>query len=488
MGALLDRFTGNISPAALLTSTFFWTWFDVVPFGAAVFQQLGGKVELLPMTVSLAVSVFVLVACLLLARLRPMVLSPRVFAALSLMFGTGGAACVFAGVLSGSVPVLVVGGILVGAYEAVGIVTSGCIVTCQGTTNALIHIAVALPLNIVPILLIAFLEPAAAVVLACLLPLLSALSFAVYTARSGNAETLASALQNKPRAKQRSVWGLVQGNSVFLAMVLVVTVGFGVVNVHTMTATGQSPFDEYIALAIRAVVSAVVLFGYLRFSWNPRTLFDLVVVVMAVSLVATAVGLAPASQWVYLAAYIGFDLLIWAIIIAVSYSAGVPLIQGVCVVQAVDQLGIFLGTIAALHFASGQMESVAYAALGVAALLLTMGLLMRSRALIDDLDKADFDFAEGPDGDKSADAAAEPTPTPAALAQESLEEVGSRYFLSDRELDILRLLVEGRTVPYIAELLCISGNTVKTHVRHIYTKLDVHDRQELLDVVRAPLE
>lgn len=48
---------------------------------------------------------------------------------------------------------------------------------------------------------------------------------------------------------------------------------------------------------------------------------------------------------------------------------------------------------------------------------------------------------------------------------------------------MLRLLAAGRNVPYIAESLCISENTVKSHVRHIYEKCGYHDRQELLDDV-----
>lgn len=225
MGALLERLTGNISPAALLTSTFFWSWFDVVPLGAAIFQQLGGKVEMLPLAVSLFVSVVALMGCLQLSRKRRLALRPRAFAAFSLVFGTGGAGLVFAGVLVGSVPALVAGGLLVGVYEAIGIITSGSIATCEGTTNALVHIAVALPLNIIPILLIAFLEPGAAIVLACLLPLLSALSFAVYTARRGNAEALATVLRARGASGASPLRALVKENGIFLAMVLVVKIG-----------------------------------------------------------------------------------------------------------------------------------------------------------------------------------------------------------------------------------------------------------------------
>ena len=33
------------------------------------------------------------------------------------------------------------------------------------------------------------------------------------------------------------------------------------------------------------------------------------------------------------------------------------------------------------------------------------------------------------------------------------------------------------------ERLIISANTVKTHTRHIYKKIDVHSQQELIDLV-----
>ena len=49
--------------------------------------------------------------------------------------------------------------------------------------------------------------------------------------------------------------------------------------------------------------------------------------------------------------------------------------------------------------------------------------------------------------------------------------------LSDRELEVLRLLAGRRTNREIAQALVISVNTVKTHVKNIYGKLAVHDRR-----------
>lgn len=57
--------------------------------------------------------------------------------------------------------------------------------------------------------------------------------------------------------------------------------------------------------------------------------------------------------------------------------------------------------------------------------------------------------------------------------------------LTARETEILSLLVRGRTLPYIANELFVTTGTVKTHVRRIYEKSLVNNRQELLDKVEA---
>ena len=57
--------------------------------------------------------------------------------------------------------------------------------------------------------------------------------------------------------------------------------------------------------------------------------------------------------------------------------------------------------------------------------------------------------------------------------------------LSDRELDVLRLLAEGLSNPRIAERLFVSLNTVKTHTKNIYGKLGVGSRREAVSQARA---
>lgn len=66
----------------------------------------------------------------------------------------------------------------------------------------------------------------------------------------------------------------------------------------------------------------------------------------------------------------------------------------------------------------------------------------------------------------------------AYIEQRSLALARS-YGLSPRETDVLVLLAWGKTVHAVEEDLVLSANTVKTHVRHIYSKLGIHSRAEL---------
>ncbi len=54
-----------------------------------------------------------------------------------------------------------------------------------------------------------------------------------------------------------------------------------------------------------------------------------------------------------------------------------------------------------------------------------------------------------------------------------------------REHEIIVMLAHNRTVSDIAGDLIISVRTVNTHMNNIYTKLDIHSRNELSDLLRS---
>jgi len=57
--------------------------------------------------------------------------------------------------------------------------------------------------------------------------------------------------------------------------------------------------------------------------------------------------------------------------------------------------------------------------------------------------------------------------------------------LSDREIEVLQLISEGRTKSEIGSELFLSVNTVKAHVRNIYAKLNVNNRVQAITKARA---
>jgi DNA-binding CsgD family transcriptional regulator len=62
-------------------------------------------------------------------------------------------------------------------------------------------------------------------------------------------------------------------------------------------------------------------------------------------------------------------------------------------------------------------------------------------------------------------------------------DIAKTYELSARETEVLILFGRGRDLPYICERLYISKPTVNTHIRHIYAKIGIHSKQELLDLL-----
>lgn len=67
--------------------------------------------------------------------------------------------------------------------------------------------------------------------------------------------------------------------------------------------------------------------------------------------------------------------------------------------------------------------------------------------------------------------------------EEKIQAIANRYGMTKRETEVLDLILQGRNVPHMAEKLCISQSTVQTHVKHIYTKAGVRNRQSLLDLI-----
>ena len=101
------------------------------------------------------------------------------------------------------------------------------------------------------------------------------------------------------------------------------------------------------------------------------------------------------------------------------------------------------------------------------------------------VETAETNFGEAAEDATLSDAARESDAdegVPAEIAA-YCQDLAIEYGLTPREAEILALVALGRSAKYISEELMVSYNTTRTHVRHIYEKLNIHSKQELIDLV-----
>lgn len=60
----------------------------------------------------------------------------------------------------------------------------------------------------------------------------------------------------------------------------------------------------------------------------------------------------------------------------------------------------------------------------------------------------------------------------------------NQSLLSNRELEVLEMLAQGKTNQEIADSLFVSANTIKTHTSRLYDKLEVKRRTEAIKKAR----
>lgn len=95
------------------------------------------------------------------------------------------------------------------------------------------------------------------------------------------------------------------------------------------------------------------------------------------------------------------------------------------------------------------------------------------------------------DTDETKSETSENTP-PTTAETTVVDEVAQRctiltelHKLTGREQEVMLLIARGRDVPSISKQLFISENTVRSHSKNVYRKLDIHSKQELLDLLET---
>lgn len=95
------------------------------------------------------------------------------------------------------------------------------------------------------------------------------------------------------------------------------------------------------------------------------------------------------------------------------------------------------------------------------------------------------DIIQADEIDVRADAKAHQGSDPADPISSRSQLVKEAFRLSAREAEVMELIARGNSVARIAEMLVVSENTIRTHSKRIYNKLDIHKRQELIDLINS---
>lgn len=222
----------------------------------------------------------------------------------------------------------------------------------------------------------------------------------------------------------------------FFAPMLLVCAAVLLVNVAAFPLT---------TIAVPVLVMAIIAASYLHF--DPALSFDMAALAMFLFLAYAVVMLCAAMQGARRRAVEAFAGLM------IAFAAG-------CI----------LGRVAmALCFAfAGSFASDIMVILSVSAAFVAMVLLIRRGATPG---RSVELFGEKPEDEASL----------AATQRAEVERVAAACGLGEREKEVLRLLLEGRSASEVAAAMVVANGTAKSHIRHVYKKLGVHSRDELFE-------
>lgn len=179
-----------------------------------------------------------------------------------------------------------------------------------------------------------------------------------------------------------------------------------------------------------------------------------------------------------------FYVLLWLMFISEAYERKLPAFFLLGLALGVARLSVALGRFIAQTL-SQQMGVDPQVALASSVWLLVATLsLMFCGYLRSTSKQHTLQTKEGSKEDAVAAAAVERIAPARLAADDALAQLKKTFGLSNRECEVIEEFAAGRSARYIADTFTLSEHTVKTHLRHAYAKMDVHSRQELLDLIQ----
>lgn len=285
-------------------------------------------------------------------------------------------------------------------------------------------------------------------------------------------------------ASPRSV--LSPANRVFVLMFVFSTAsGFG----RSLRVAEQAPDANWICLLALAVAVFLFVFAPAQRRHEDQLFTVAALLIVAGFLItpvggasgpAGAVGPAAANSLLFAGNWC-FRILMWISVAAMSARNMAGALTVLACLDTYGGVGTFVGAELG-HFCNALLmvhPDAVTLAVGFIVLALFAYVLVGLR---------DFSFAATIDGIEPTaelpDAAPE-TPSRSEQIDIACDRLARQGGLTPREREIMGMLARGHNGYHIRDELTLSYNTVKTHVKRIYRKLDVHSQQELIDLVES---
>lgn len=259
-----------------------------------------------------------------------------------------------------------------------------------------------------------------------------------------------------------------------IAVALFFGISFGAMK-GLMAPVGPEAIAVRDALNIIAIIAGALTL-YLTMEVC-RMDFDRLTFQVSLPLIAAGFLLVPLHEpfnvigtGVYQFGYQYFYIVLWALWAALSNKRKIAPGYVACRGLFAIQFGQLIGSLLASYAAAAITDEAGFAMLSSCSIFVT--LLIALFALGAKPTSASWGIIKPME---ESDAVSPFEKTGALLARECK--------LSPRETEVFLLLARGRNRAHISEDLVIGEETVKSHIKNVYRKLDVHSQQELIDLV-----
>ena len=350
---------------------------------------------------------------------------------------------------------------------------------------------------------ISFMPWPVAASVATALPLATGLSVCAFLSGGSNRATgREGGISQEPSSRSSIPIGTLVG-------LAVVTFVYGGLRVYSAHASAE--FSGPSVLLVSVVIASAIMLLYTllipRTSLNLGVLYRVALIAFAAVLMLAAVGEEVAAIPLEALVRCGmmlFEMLTWVLLAETVRTGSMSALAVFSAGRLAVHIGISLGEESALVFGVSSLEFLVCA---VVALIVAAGFLFRDADTTfffaspteDELRRITQDHSslvgasvetDGAPGACASDAVGVGDGSDVQVGdmlkrslEDRIDSVASRYGFSAREREVFELWVTGHDAQYIQDELVISRSTVKTHVRHIYEKCDVHSRSDLMRVL-----